>query len=76
MEQRRHGRNGAPSIPETTDSVITEPIAARDQAIKASDSARFTAAYEQSTVACNTSPHSVDRGVIVIADQDFRPVKE
>ena len=59
-----------------TDSVITEPMAALEQAIKASNSARFAAVYEQSTVACNTSPHSVDRGVIVIADQDFRPVKE
>ena len=50
MEQRRHGRNGAPSM---TDSVITEPMAALEQAIKASNSARFAAVYEQSTVACN-----------------------
>ena len=72
------------AIPEMMDSVITEPTAALDQAIKASDSARFTAAYEQLTAACNTCLRSADRGVIVIqspagspfADQDFRPVKE
>jgi len=37
-----------------TDSVITEPMAPLEQAIKASNSARFAAVYEQSTVACNT----------------------
>ena len=42
------------AIPEMTDSVITEPMAALEQAIKASNSARFAAVYEQSTVACNT----------------------
>jgi hypothetical protein len=72
------------ATPEIMDSVITEPMAALDQAIKASDSARFTAAYEQLTVACNTCHRSADRGVIVIqspagppfADQDQRPAKE
>ena len=72
------------AIPEMTDSVITDPMAVLEQAIKASNSARFTAAYEQSTVACNTSYRSADRGVIVIqspagspcADRDFQPVKE
>jgi hypothetical protein len=35
---------------------------------KTSNSARFAAVYEQSTVACNTSYRGADR--------DFRPVKE
>jgi hypothetical protein len=43
------------AIPAMMDSVVREPIAAIDQAIQASDSARFTAAYEQLTVACNTT---------------------
>jgi len=36
--------------PAMMDSVITGPMAALDRAIKANDSARFTAAYEQLAV--------------------------
>jgi len=57
-------------------SVITEPTAALDQAIK-------PAAHKELPVACNTRHRSADRGVIVtqspagppFADQDFRLVK-
>ena len=72
------------AIPAMMDSVIREPMAALDQAVKANDPARFTTAYEQLTAACNTCHRSADRGAIVIqspvgsplADQDFRLVKE
>ena len=71
-------------IPEMMASVTKEPMAALDQAIKASDPSRVTSAYDQLTAACNTCHRSADRGVIVIQspitsafpDQDFRPVKE
>jgi hypothetical protein len=60
------------AIPEIMDSVITEPMAALDQAIEASDSTRFTAAYERLTVACNTHT-AADRGVIVIQSRAGPP---
>jgi hypothetical protein len=71
-------------IAEMIRSVTKEPMAALEQAIKAADSDRSAAAYEQLTAACNTCHRSAERGVIVIQppsasafpDQDFRPVKE
>ena len=72
------------SIAEIMPAVTKEAMAALDQATKASDPSRVTAAYEQLTAACNTCHRSADRGVIVIQsptsssfpDQDFRPVKQ
>jgi Cytochrome C' len=72
------------SIAEMMPAVTKEAMAALDQATKASDPSRVTAAYEQLTAACNTCHRSADRGVIVIQsptsssfpDQDFRPVKQ
>jgi hypothetical protein len=65
-------------------SVITEPTAALDQAIKPAAPAALRRLIKELTVACNTCHRSADRGVIVIqspagppyADQDFRLVKE
>ncbi|HWZ69534.1 MAG TPA: cytochrome c [Stellaceae bacterium] len=72
------------SIAEMMPAVTKEAMAALDQATKASDPSRVTAAYEQLTAACNTCHRSADRGVIVIQsptsssfpDRDFRPVKQ
>jgi len=72
------------SIAEMMIAVVKEPMASVEQAIKAGDSSRFAAAYEQLTAACNTCHRSADRGIIVIQapnspsfpDQDFRPVKQ
>ena len=72
------------SIAEMMPAVTKEAMAALDQAIKASDPSRVTAAYEQLTAACNTCHRNADRGVIVIQsptsssfpDQNFRPVKQ
>ena len=72
------------SIAEIMPAVTKEAMAALDQATKASDPSRVTAAYEQLTAACNTCHRSADRGVIVIQsptsssfpDRDFRPVKQ
>jgi len=57
--------------------------AAYDQAIKAKNAARFTAAYHQLTEACDTCHQAADRAFIVIKvpdgdmfpDQDFTPAK-
>jgi hypothetical protein len=65
-------------------SVITEPTAALDQAIKPAAPPALQRVIKELTVACNTCHRSADRGVIVIqapagppyADQDFRLVKE
>ena len=64
-------------------NVIAPPIAALDEAIKARDPGRFTAAYKQLTEACDACHQAADRAVIVIRvpdsdmfpDQDFRPAK-
>ncbi len=72
------------SIKEMINSVIKDPLAALEQAIKAADPGRADAAYEQLTGACNTCHRSADRGVVVIQspaispfpDQDFRPAKQ
>jgi hypothetical protein len=69
------------SISEMVASVLKEPMAATEQAIKAHDAGQFATAYEQLTAACNTCHQSADRGVIVIQqptsspfpDQDFAP---
>jgi hypothetical protein len=66
---------------EMVKSVMGEPIASLDQAIKAKDAARYDAAYRQLTAACDTCHQSADRAVIVIRvpegdffpDQEFRP---
>ena len=72
------------TITDMIGSVIRDPMAALEQAIKAADATGAAAAYGQLTVACNTCHRSADRSVIVIQaplasafpDQDFRPVKE
>ena len=72
------------TITDMIGSVIRDPMAALEQAIKAADATGAAAAYGQLTVACNTCHRSADRSVIVIQaplasafpDQDFRPAKE
>jgi len=72
------------TITDMIGSVIRDPMAALEQAIKAADATGAAAAYGQLTVACNTCHRSADRSVIVIQaplasafpDQYFRPVKE
>jgi mono/diheme cytochrome c family protein len=71
----------------TTDlvgSFSKEPMTALDQAIKASDPARFKAAYAQLTQSCNACHEKTGRGMVVIrvpdsadalADQEFKPSK-
>jgi hypothetical protein len=62
-------------------SVMKEPMAALDRAIKARDAVAFDRAYGQLTQGCNTCHQSAERGMIVIQapqassfpDQDFRP---
>jgi hypothetical protein len=70
-------------IAEMMTSVTKEPMAALDEAIKATDDIKFDAAYKLLTEGCNTCHQSAGVGVIVIKvpdaspfpDQDFRPVK-
>lgn len=62
---------------------MTEPMAALDAAIKASDSARYAAGYKALTETCNSCHEAAGRAMIVIKepdtpsfpDQDFRPLK-
>ena len=62
-------------------STVKQPLALLDQAIKAKDANRFTAAYAQLTASCNACRQSTDHAMIVIQpprapafpDQDFRP---
>ena len=68
------------AVTETLQAVTKEPMAALAEAIKNSDGARFTQAYQTLTEACNLCHQSADRGMIVIQvprsspfpDQDFR----
>jgi hypothetical protein len=69
------------SIPDIITSTVKQPLAALDEAIKAKDGNRFTAAYGQLTASCNACHQSYDRAVIVIQppttvaafpDQNFR----
>jgi hypothetical protein len=70
-------------VGEMVKNVMSEPIAAVDQAIKAKSAERFTAAYRQLTEACDTCHQAADRAVIVIKvpeadmfpDQDFASPK-
>lgn len=70
-------------IGEMMKNVTSEPVAALDKAIKAKDSAGYTAAYRQLTEACDTCHQAADRAIIVIRvpegdmfpDQDFSPPK-
>jgi hypothetical protein len=63
---------------------VKEPMNSLDQAIKASDTPRFNAAYAQLTQGCNGCHQQTDRAAVVIkvpdtngayADQDFKPTK-
>ena len=71
------------AIPDMLESVAREPMTAVADAIKARDSARFTAAYAQLTASCNTCHQSTERGFVVIQapagsafpNQDFQPRK-
>jgi hypothetical protein len=72
------------SIADMVPSVVKEPMAALEQAIKAHDAGQFTAAYDQLTAACNTCHQSAEHGMIVIqrptsssfADQNFAPANK
>jgi hypothetical protein len=65
-------------------AVMHDPFDALDQAIKAGDAARFTAAYKSLTDACDACHQAADRAFVVIRvpdqdffpDQDFQPAKK
>jgi hypothetical protein len=69
------------SIPDLITSTVKQPLAALDQAVKAKDANRFTAAYSQLAASCNACHQSYDRAMIVIQpataaffpDQNFSP---
>ena len=69
------------SIADMMDAVIKGPLAELQQAIKARDAARYAAAYDELTGACNACHQGAGRGFVVIQvptgamfpDQDFRP---
>ena len=65
-------------------SIIAPSIQKVDAAIKAADSAQFTAAYGELTTACNTCHQAMEHAFLIIktpdaaalspyTDQDFRP---
>ena len=61
--------------------ITPQPLANLEAAIKAKSTARFDAAFDQLTAACNNCHQSADKGFIVIrrpasspyTDQDFAP---
>ena len=69
------------SIADMAKSVLGEPMAALDKAIKSRDSGQFATAYDQLTAACNACHQSTEHPMIVIqrptsspfADQNFAP---
>lgn len=64
-------------------SIMPQPLAALEGAIKARDAAKFTAAFDGLTAACNTCHQGADHGFIVIrrpttlpyTNQDFAPAR-
>jgi len=69
------------SIADMMQATIKGPLADLEQAIRAKDAARFAAAYNELTGACNACHQGAGRGFVVIQaptgavfpDQDFRP---
>jgi hypothetical protein len=67
------------SVPDLIASTVKQPLMALDEAVKAKDANRFTAAYGQLTASCNACHQSTDHPMIVIQppaspafpDQDF-----
>jgi hypothetical protein len=72
------------AIADTILATTKEPMEAVEQAIKASDPAKFTEAYGRLTATCNACHQSSNVGMIVIqvpktspfANQDFRPSRQ
>jgi hypothetical protein len=68
-------------VAELADAALQQPLNALDAAIKAHDSQKFAAAYDQLTQGCNACHASVDHPFVVIKppdastfpNQDFNP---
>lgn len=71
------------AVAESVAALMTPPLGALDQAIKAADPVAFVAAYGNVTAACNQCHQSAGQPWIVIQapgtspfpDQDFRPLR-
>jgi hypothetical protein len=74
-------KHGNLSIPDAIASIVTQPMAALDAAIKGRDAAAFTKAFADLTASCNACHQSAGHPTIVMQvptvsafpDQDFRP---